>query len=162
LKRVRLEIGRITNTHGLKGEMKVEPWCDDPRDLLKLKTLFVGGAAYAVASARTAGDLLYLKLAGVDTLEMAQTLKGKTLEAAREDLSLAPGSYFIADCENATVVDADSGRTLGTVKEILYYPGRTILNVDAGRELLIPMVSDFIKEVDADKGIVRVHLIDGM
>ena len=162
MKRRFLDVGRITSTHGLRGEMKVESWCDAPQDLGKLKTLYADGAAYTVASVRTRGQSALLRLEGVDTVEAAQALKGKTLQAAREDIPLSPGSYFISDCEGATVVDADSGSEIGKVRQILYYPGRTILEVDAGRELLIPMVSEFIKEVDADLGQIRVHLIDGM
>ena len=155
-------MGRITATHGLRGEMKVEPWCDSPQDLGKLKTLYADGTAYAVVSVRVQGQAALLKLQGVESVEAAQTFKGTILQAAREDLKLSPGSYFLTDCEGATVVDAESGAVIGKAKQLLFYPGRAVLEVDAGRELLIPMVSEFIKEVDADNGIVRVRLIDGM
>ncbi len=162
MKRSLLEAGRITGTHGLKGEVRAESWCDSPEDLCKLKRLYIDGEMRKVASARVQGRMVLLKLKGTDTIDDAEALKGKTIEAAREDLKLSPGSYFITDCENATVIDYDSGETIGKVTNILFYPGRNILEVDAGRPLLIPMVSEFIKEVDAENAIVRVHLIDGM
>jgi len=158
-----LEAGRITGTHGLRGEVRAESWCDSPDDLRKLKRLYIDGQERAVASARVQGHMVLIKFKGVDTIEDAEALKGKIIEAAREDMKLSPGSYFISDCENATVIDADSGETVGKVTGILFYPGRNILEVAAAdRQLLIPMVSEFIKEVDAENAIVRVHLIDGM
>lgn len=158
-----LEAGRITGTHGLRGEVRAESWCDTPQDMCKLKRLYIGETEYAVAAARVQGHMVLLKLKGVDTIEDAEALKGKTVKAARADMKLSPGSYFITDCENAAVVDADSGEMIGKVTNILFYPGRNILEVAAAdRQLLIPMVSEFIKEVDAENATVRVHLIDGM
>ena len=162
MKRTMLQAGRITGTHGLKGEVRAESWCDTPKDFCALKRVFVDGAEYPVTAARVQGQMALLKFKGVDSIDSAEAFKGKIIFAAREDMKLSPGKYFISDCEDAAVVDADSGEVIGKVTDILFYPAGNILQVDAGRELLIPMVPEFIKEVDADNGIVRVHLIDGM
>lgn len=115
-----LECGKIVSTHGVLGEMRVQPWCDSPEDLEGIKTLyFDGGAAPAeVLRARAHKNVVLLKLRGVDTVEQAQALRGRVLWVAREDMPLEEGEYFIQDLLGMQVVDADDGHPYGVLSDV--------------------------------------------
>ena len=100
-----LEIGRIINTHGVKGEMKVEPWADGPEQLQSLKAVHLDGREMAVRRWRTQGRFMILSLDGIDTPEAAMALKGKVLTADREALPLPEGRYYIWDMIGLPVLD---------------------------------------------------------
>ena len=156
-----LPTGRIVNTHGLKGYVKVMPWADDPADLLDFDRFFLDGKAYAVEHSSLQKSMLLLKLAGVDSLDQAAQLRGKELSIAREDVELEEGVAFIADLIGLPVL-AD-GAEIGTITEVLTPPGNDVYVVRGnGKEYLIPAVKEFVEPLAPETGCVRVHLIEGM
>ena len=156
-----LDCGQIVNTHGVHGEVRVVPWADSPDFLRGFGTLYIEGAPRRVASARVHKGSVIAKLDGVDTVEEAMRLKGKTVQLRRADARLPEGAFFLADIIGLDVVDED-GRKLGVLKEVLS-PSRQQVYVVAGeREILIPAVPEFILETSIEGGYVKVRLIEGM
>lgn len=152
-----LEIGKIINTHGVRGEVKVEPWCDGPEAFRTVKTVRTeNGETLDVLSRRTlAGRFVLLTFAGIDTVEAAIRLKNKVISAPREQIRKAPGSHFICDLVGLPVIDAATGKTYGTLADIeagvaqeLY-----VVKTPSGAEVRIPNVPVFIRELDEERGI---------
>ena len=155
-----LPTGQIVNTHGLKGYVKIQPWADDPADLLDFDRFFIDGREYEVEQASLQKSMVLLKLAGVDTIDEAAKLRNKELLIAREDVELGEGVVFIADLIGLTVL-AD-GVEIGKITEVLTPPGNDVYVVKGKREYLIPAVKEFVEELNPEAGFVRVHLIEGM
>lgn len=156
-----LDCGQIVNTHGVRGEVRVVPWADSPDFLRGFGTLYIDGAPRKVASARVHKGSVIARLEGVDTVEEAMALKGKTVQIRRADAKLPEGAFFLADVIGLDVVD-EAGERLGTLKEVLS-PSRQQVYVVAGeREILIPAVPEFILETNIEGGFIKVRLIEGM
>jgi len=158
-----LEAGRIVGTHGVRGEMKLECWCDGPEFLTDVETLYLNGTGMKVLSARPHKGQLLLKLEGVTSIEQVQELRGKVLCFDREDVELPEDRYYIQDLEGCTVVDDATGETVGTLKEVLQLPAQDVYVVRGkDREILIPAVEEFILDVDTDARTVRVRMMEGL
>ena len=94
-----LEIGQIVGTHGVRGELRVQPWCDSPEFFKKFKTLYYdahGEKSVGVVCARPHGNIALLRLDGCDTVEKAASLRGKVLYMRCSDAHLKKGDWFIA------------------------------------------------------------------
>lgn len=156
-----LEAGRIINTHGLRGEVKIEVWADSPEFLCGFKTLYIGSRAAAVRSSRVHSGFVVAALEGVEDINAAMALKGKVVRIDRDDASLPEGRVFVADIIGARVV-SDAGEELGVLAEVLERPANNVYVVKGGREILIPETPEFILSLDADNGVITVRLIDGM
>lgn len=156
-----LEAGKIINTHGIKGEIKLEPWTDSAEFLKRFRTLYIDGKAVRVTSSRVHKDFLIAKLEGIDDVNAAMTLKNKVVYFDRGDAALGRGQYFLQDIIGAEVRD-ESGAVLGRLTEVLPLPAGNVYVVTGEREIMIPAVPEFIKETDAKAGVIVVRLIDGM
>ena len=156
-----IEAGKIVNTHGVAGEVKIEVWLDSAAYMKRFKRLFLGERELEVESARVQKDFLLCKLRGVEDVNAAMSLKGRTVAIAREDAKLPKGSYFIQDILGAKVVD-EEGNEIGTLVDVLERPASPIYVVQGEREHLIPAVPAFIRNTDAEKGIITVHMIEGL
>ena len=161
---------RIVGTHGVRGNVRLENYCDTPKILAGLRTLYLktgdNYTPYKVEKASVQKDAVLAKLEGIDTLEDAMLWKGKELYAARDDFRLRRGEYFVADQIGLPVVDDESGEVIGKVREIMTGRIQDIYVVDdvLGGFFMVPSVPDFIKSVsvEGDDACVRVTLIDGM
>ena len=156
-----IKAGRIVNTHGVIGEVKIEVWLDSPDFLKKFKRIFVDGNEIKVVSSRTHKDFLLAKLEGITDVNAAMTLKGKAVYIDRNDAKLPKGVYFLQDIVGATVVD-EQGNEVGRLTEIMETPASRVYVVQGESEHLIPAVPEFILSVDADGGVVKVHMIEGL
>lgn len=158
-----LEAGKIVNTHGIAGEVKIMPWADDADFLLDFDTLYLDGKPIHVLSARVHKNAVLIKLEGVNDINEAMKLKNKVVSIDREDVELEEGAFFLADLYGLEVRDADSGQVLGTIKDVLTPPANNVYVVKGEKqEYMIPAVPDFIVETNVDEGYVLVHLIEGM
>jgi len=157
-----LETGQIVNTHGVRGEVKLQPWADSPEFLLDFKTLYIDGAPVSVRSAHVHKGNVIAALEGVESVNDAMRLKGKTVFIRRADAVLPDGGYFIQDILGAAVVDED-GNAVGTLKEVLNLPGSDVYVVEGPkREILIPAVPAFILKVDPEAGVITVRMMEGL
>lgn len=156
-----LECGEIVNTHGVRGEVKISPWCDTPGFLLKFKKLYIDGREMKVTSSRVQKEMLLVHFEGIDDINAAMLLKGRTVMIARSDASLPSGSYFLSDAIGIDVYDCRLGY-IGKLVDFLELPANRVFVVKGETEHLIPDVPEFIREVDIDAGKMTVSLIDGM
>jgi len=153
-----LEAGEIVSTHGIRGEMKILPWADGPDFLLDFKRVRIDGAVYKVESCRIQKTCNLVKLQGVDTVEDAQLLRGKTVEIYRED---APDDLiFAAELIGMNVFSC--GEQIGKITDVLDYPGNKVYVVKGAYEYMIPAVKQFILSIDIEKDEMQVSLIKGM
>ena len=161
MKKQYLEAGRIVNTHGVRGEVKIEPWADEAAFLTRFRRFYLDGAPVKVLSCRVQKTMCIAALDGVDDVNAAQALKGKVLFIDRDDAHLPAGAVFLQDILGAQVVD-EAGNLLGVLAEVLPEPSASVYVVRGEREILIPDVPAFILDKDADRGVVTVRLIEGM
>ena len=153
-----LEAGEIVTTHGVRGEMKVLPWADGPDFLTEFDRVRIGGADYKVESCRIQKTCNLLKVQGVDTMEDAQALRGKTVEVYRCD---APADMiFVAELIGMRVI-AD-GKEIGKIADVLDYPGNKVYVVSGQHEYMIPAVRQFVLSTDMENDVMQVKLIEGM
>lgn len=157
-----LEAGQIVNTHGIRGEVKIVPWCDSPEFLLQFGTLYVDDKPLNVLEARVHKGNVLARLEGVEDVNAAMVLKGRTVFIDRTGVELPEGRHFIADLIGLNVVDADSGEALGVVADVLTPPAHEVYVVKGEHEYLIPAVDEFVIETNVEGGYIRVRLIEGM
>ena len=160
-KKAYIEAGRIVNTHGVGGEVKIEVWLDSPQFLRRCGRVFLDGTPRKILAARVQKQFLLAKLEGVEDLNAAMALKGRPVEIAREDAPLPRGGYFLQDILGALVVD-EEGREIGLLTEVLERPASNVYVVRGETEHLIPAVPAFILRTDAERGVITVRLIEGM
>ncbi len=158
-----LEAGKIVNTHGIAGEVKILPWADSPDFLLDFNTVYIDGRPVALLSARVHKNCVLARLEGVEDVNAAMRLRDKTVCIDREDVELEEGAFFLADIMGLEVRDADTGTFLGKIADILTPPASNVYVVKGGEtEHMIPAVPEFIVETNVDEGFIRVRLIEGM
>ena len=153
-----IEAGEIVTTHGVRGEIKLLSWLDSPEMLCEFDRCRISGREYAMDAVRVQKTCNLVKLRGVDTMEDAQKLRGKTMELYREDIS----DELIFAAELVDVEVFADGACIGKIKEVLDYPGNSVYVVQGEREYLIPAVKEFILSTDLKKNQMQVKLLKGM
>ena len=153
-----IEAGEIVTTHGVRGEVKVLSWLDSPEMLCEFDRCRIEGKEYVMDTVRVQKTCNLVKLRGVDTMEDAQKLRGKTMELYREDIS----DELIFAAELVDVEVFADGASIGKIKEVLDYPGNSVYVVQGEREYLIPAVKEFILSTDLEKNQMQVKLLKGM
>ena len=153
-----IEAGEIVNTHGVRGEVKMLPWLDSPEDMCDFTRCRIGKKEYAIVSCRVQNTCNLLKLEGVDTMEAAQALRGKTVEVYREDVDA--DVIFAGDLIGMEVFT--EGTPVGTVTQVLDYPGNQVYVVKGEREYMLPAVKEFILSTDLEANRMEVKLLEGM
>ena len=158
-----LEAGKIVNTHGVRGEVKIQPWSDSPAFLCSIPCFYIDNTPFTVRRASVHKDCVIAALDGVTDLDQAILFKNKIVYIDRKDAKLPEGQFFVQDLIGLTVIEQDTQNTVGTIKEILDLPAGNVYVVQgADREILIPAVPAFILQTDLEAGVVYVHLIEGM
>ena len=153
-----IEAGEIVTTHGIRGEVKVLPWLDSPEDLCDFERVRIGAKDYEVESCRVQKSCNLVKLAGVDTMEAAQAMRGKKLLLYREDID--PEVIFAAELIGVKVFC--EGNEIGKITDVLDYPGNKVYVVKGQKEYMIPAVKAFILSTDMETETMEVRLIEGM
>lgn len=160
-----LEVGKVTNVHGLMGEVKVQPWADSPEFLCQFKTLYVDEARFpmTVQRARVHKNMVIIKFEGPTDVPSALALRNAILYIDRADAKLPEGAFFLADIYGLEVRDAAGGEVLGKIADVLTLPANNVYVVKGGaRELMIPAVPQFIAETNVEGGYLRVNLMEGL
>lgn len=159
MKKIFLEGGKICTSHGVKGLLKVEHLCDSPRVLSSVKRIYFkerdgSFVEKKVRSASVAGQFVLMGIEGIDSREAAIAYRGRFIYLHREDIPLAKGAMLIADMIGLPVFHAESGQPLGTLSDVSDVAGRRIYTVNhQGRDVLIPDVPEFIKEISEERGM---------
>ena len=155
--------GTAVNTHGIRGEVKILPQGVEPELLAACGTLYLGGKPFVLTAGRVHKGCLLAKLKGVEDMDAALALKGKSVSVRRADVSLPEGEYFDQELVGLTVLDADTGQELGKLAEVLSYPAHKIYAVRGGKdEYLVPAVPAFIAGIDLGAGTLDVRMMEGL
>ncbi|QEY35844.1 16S rRNA processing protein RimM [Caproiciproducens galactitolivorans] len=161
-----LEAGKVVGTHGLHGELRVDPWCDSAAFLTGFKRLYwdKGAKEGLVESSRVHKNQLLLKLKGIDTVEQGDTLRGKVLYIRREDAKLDEGSYFMQDLIGMDVYDADTFIYYGTLTDILQTGANDVYQITSvdKKNYLIPAIPDVIIHVNLEGGKMQIRPLKGI
>ena len=160
-----LEIGKIVGTHALKGELRVDPWCDSPQFLCKFKELYLSkGSKKLSVKSRPHKNIAIVKVQGIDTIEEADTLRGKILYMDRNDANLAEGEYFIQDLMGMEVLDVDNGTKYGTLTDVFKTGANDVYQVtdENKKDYLIPVIDDVVISVNLEENKVLIRPLKGI
>ena len=153
-----IEAGEIVTTHGVRGEVKVLCWLDDPEMLCEFDRCRIDGKEIVMEQVRVQKTCNLVKLRGIDTMEAAQAMRGKKIELYREDID--DEVIFAAELIGMEVF-AD-GKCIGKIREVLDYPGNSVYVVKGQYEYMIPAVNHFVLSTDVEANRMEVRLIEGM
>jgi len=164
MKKKYIEAGKIVGTQGLKGEVRVDPWCDSAAFLCKFRTLYYSdGTKLKVASARVHKNIAVIRFDGVEKVEQAELLRGKIVFIDRDDAHLPEGTNFIQDLLELKVTDADTGEYYGDITDVLKTGANDVYQITKdGKDYLIPVIPDIVIEKDIDGGEVKIRPIKGI
>lgn len=163
-----LEIGQIVGTHGVRGEMRVDPWCDAPEFMRGFKRLYLdenGTQEVEVRACRPHGNVALLSLSGVTTVEQAAAMRGRVLYMRRADARLPEGHYFISELIGCDVLDADDpALRYGTLSDVSKTGANDVWHVtnDAGQEFLLPAIPLVVIDTDVENNQVRIRPLKGI
>lgn len=160
-----LELGKVVAIHALKGEIRLQPWCDTPDFAAGFKKVYLDGRPVKVRSARPHKNIVIMHLWGIDTAEAAQTLVNKVLYISRDQVRLPEGSYFIADLIGLKVVDADDEkRVYGTLTEVSQTGANDVYHIRFvdGKIRYIPAIPQVVVQTDLQNGMMKIRPLEGL
>ncbi|MDY3250735.1 MAG: ribosome maturation factor RimM [Candidatus Choladocola sp.] len=163
-----LQVGAVTSTHGIAGEVKVFPTTDDPKRFKKLKSVLIDTGKemreLEIVQVKFFKNMVILKFRDHDRIEDVMAYKGKSLYVTRENaVKLRKNEYFIADLIGMTV-SAEDGTCLGTLTDVMQTGANDVyvVKLEDGREVLIPAIRQCILRVDVEQAQMTVHLLEGL
>ena len=161
----KIKIGRIVNAVALRGEVKVYNYSGYKERYEDLDRIIVEEKEYEIEKVRYQQHMVILKLAGVDDRNAAEAMKNKDVFITEDDLlDLPEDTFYIRDLMGMTVINDETGEEIGKIKDVLQPSSQDIYVIKRkeGSDVLIPAVAEFVKEVSLEKGMIRVHVIEGM
>ena len=159
----KLEIGKIVNTFGIKGEVKVYPYTDDINQFKKIKKVYINNEEKEIESVKFHKNNVILKIKGIDNMTEAENLRNTVIEANRSNKKLPENTYYIADLIDLDVY-TDENNFLGKVKDIYNTGANDIYSIETpeGKEILLPAIKDVIKQIDIQNKKIIVHILKGL
>ena len=164
MKQKYLECGKITGTHGIRGEVRVHPWCDSPEFLTKFKTLYTDKSGTSIkVSARSHKNMVIMKIDGVDTIELAERLRNTVIYIDRDDASLSDDEVFIQDIIGCEAFDVDTNQKLGEVTDVITGIANDVWTITQnGKEYLLPAIDDVVISKDLENNKVFIRAMKGI
>ena len=163
-----MQVGIITSTHGVRGEVKVYPTTDDPRRFRRLKEVVLDTGRekmnLEIEGVKFFKQFVILKFKGLDNINDIEKYRQKSLYVTRKNaVRLQRDEYFIADLIGLKVQDED-GKELGTVKDVIETGANDVYEVEMadGKSLLLPAIKQCILNVDVENGTMQVHVLEGL
>ncbi len=161
-----LEVGKIVGTHGVRGMVRIQPWCDSAEFFCSLKSLYTnkeGKGRLQVISSKPHGNVVIATLEDINSIEEAETLRNKVLYMDRRDAELEDGQYFISDLIGAEVFDADSGKLLGILSDVSETGANDVWHIRReDKEYLIPCIDEVVISVDVENEKVVIRPLKGI
>ncbi len=163
-----MELGRIVSMQGVKGEVRIHPWCDSPEFLTQFDVVYFdeGEIEMQVEKVRTQKNIVVMKFPGIDTLEEANKLRNKVIYMDRDDIELPEGTYFIQDLIGLNIVDADDKNIVyGKLVEVSKNGASDVYHVQNSQTkkmYYVPAVPKFIIETNLQENYMSVRPIKGM
>lgn len=163
-----LQVGIITSTHGVRGEVKVYPTTDDPRRFRRLKEVVLDTGKeklnLEIEGVKFFKQFVIVKFKGLDNINDIEKYRQKSLYVTRKNaVRLQKDEYFIADLIGLKVQDED-GKELGIVKDVIETGANDVYEVEMadGKSLLLPAIKQCILNVDVESGTMQVHVLEGL
>lgn len=163
-----LQVGVITTTHGVRGEVKVFPTTDDPARFKKLKNVVLDTGKelvdLEVAGVKFFKNMVIVKFKGIDNINDVEKYRKKSLYVTRENaVKLKKNEYFIADLIGLQA-ESDEGEDLGELSDVLQTGANDVyvLSKEGTDDILLPAIRECVKEVDLENGKIIVHLLPGL
>ncbi|MCD8364468.1 MAG: ribosome maturation factor RimM [Clostridiales bacterium] len=164
----RFQVGVISSTHGVAGEVKVFPTTDDVKRFKKLKHVILDTGAeeleLEIAQVKFFKQMVILKFREFSNINEVERFRGKSLYVTRENaVQLQKDEYFIADMIGMRVITTD-GEELGILQDVMQTGANDVYVVEdnGGEELLLPAIHDCVKRVDMEQGVITVFLMPGL
>ena len=164
----RFQVGVITSTHGVRGEVKVYPTTDDARRFKRLKEVILDTGKeqlpLEIESVKFFKQFVILKFKGIDNINDVEKYRQKSLYVARKNaVRLSKDEYFIADLMGLRVENED-GESIGVLKDVMETGANDVYVIDMndGRELLLPAIKQCVLKVDVEAGYVQIHILEGL
>ena len=166
MKKQFLESGKIVGTHGIKGEVRIDPWCDSPQFLAAFDKLYLDdrGERFIEVKSRPHKNITLSKIKGIDNIDDAQRLRGKVVYINRDDIELGDGVNFVQDLIGLAVIDADTQQQYGVISDVLRTGANDVYEItdDNGKKYLAPVIDDVITERNIDEGFVLIRPMKGI
>lgn len=159
-----IETGKIVNIHGIRGEIKIQPWADDPAVFETFDELEIKGKLYPIEQARVHKNMVLVKLKGVDTVEQAELLRNKVVSVDRDCFDLPEGFYFIEDLIGLSVINADDGTVYGKLTDVMQTGANDVYEVTAegGKQYYIPAIKDCVISTDLTEQRMSIRPLEGL
>lgn len=160
-----LEIGKIVGTHGVRGMVRIQPWCDSGDFLTDFKYFYLemGAEKLSVNKITPHGNVVIAAFDGIFTIESAEKLRNKILYIKRDDTNLPEGRYFVSEIIGAKVFDNATGKLLGILKDVTQTGANDVWHVEnGGKEYLVPAIPDVIADVDINSDTVKINVLKGI
>lgn len=160
-----IEMGKIVATRGLKGELKILPYTNINNMFDDLEKICIDNNMYKIEYVKHIKNCVSLKLNEINSVEEATKYIHKTVKIEDKDLMpLEENEYYIGDLRGISVIDYDTGNTVGIVKDVIITGGNDVLDIEtkASKQVLVPMVREFVKKVNVEEKYLKIHFIDGM
>lgn len=159
----KFEIGKIVNTFGIKGEVKITPYTDNIEQFKKLKSIYVDDNEIEIEGVKYQKNVVILKLKGIDDMTSAESLRGSLIKVKRSNKKLPEGTYYIVDLIGSRVY-TDEGEFLGILQDIYNTGANDIYTVktEENKEILLPSIKEVIKEIDLENKKIIVHILKGL
>lgn len=166
MKKQYLDSGKIVGTHGIKGEIRIDPWCDSPEFLCMFKKLYLdeNGETFIEVKSRPHKNITLAKIKGVETIEEAEKFRGKIIYINRNDISLEDGVNFVQDLIGLEVRDVDNDTVYGKISDVLRTGANDVYEItnSDGEKYLAPVIDEVIIETDIDNGFVLIRPMKGI
>ena len=158
-----IPVGRVTRTHGLKGELKFFPADQDDLVVQNHQQIRLGETTFKIKSVRGVKSPFIVKFEGIDSIEAAQSLLGQEVLVDREDFeSLPEGEYYRFEIEGLKAFD-DTGKYYGVIEEIIATGSNDVYVVRGdGKEWLVPMIDSVVQNIDLEEGKLIFHCVEGL
>lgn len=161
-----LETGKIVGTHGVKGMVRVQPWCDSPDFLKQFKHIYTdsdGVNKWTLTSVNPHGNVVLMAIKGIDSIEKAESLRNKVIYIDRKDAKIPKDRYFIDDLIGCTVYDADSNAVLGKLTDVSQTGANDVWHITKNNnEYLVPSIDEVIVSVNVEDETLIIRPLKGI
>ena len=160
----KISVGKLVNTRGLRGELKLYPYIDEQETFLELTYLMVNDEKYDIKGVKFFKNMVFVTLEGIDTVEKAERLKNSEAFVLEEDLpALSEEEFYIKDILGISVV-TDKGEKIGKVKDVFRTGSNDVYEVEreGKKPMYLPAIKDVVLNIDTKSGEMTVHIIDGL
>ena len=161
-----LEVGKIVGTHGVRGMVRIQPWCDSAEFFCSLKKVYLdqnGKDKLNILKSSPHGNVVIASVKGIDSIEEAEKYRNKVIYMDRKDAKLEKGQYFICDLIGINVYDADSDKLLGVICDVSQTGANDVWHIkQEDKEYLIPAIDDVLVSVDIDGEKITIRPLKGI